>query len=566
MANPLKKIQNEIFKKISREITCYEWRSSIILEGDADDWSDVVKAGKAAAHRGYKGVVNRITVNGLEADDIKRPKVKDDVLNGKSVDVLVIGAGIIGSSIARELSKWDISILIVDKENDVAMHTSSRNDGMIHAGIEPKSGSKRAIYNVRGNKLYTKVSKELDVPFRRNGSLILYDKKWMKTIAPLFLGKALLNGVDGVKLLSAKEVRSKEPHVADSIEGGVLLSNTGVLSPYKMTIAYAENAVSNGVELSLNTIVLSIKRENSTIVSVSTNRGIIYPKVVINAAGVYADKIADMAGDQFFTIHPRKGEVAFLDNKKGYLLNSIMSKPDLKTIESDTKGGGLVRTIDDNILVGPDAYEQPYREDYSTNNKNIRSVLDKHIPLIPLLSGTDVISYCAGIRAATYEEDFIIEQSEYVNNLVYAAGIQSPGLASAPAISEDIELITCKILKSLMELKPKENWNPYRKGIPEIRKMDRNERNNLIRQRPDYGLIICRCEGISKGEILDAVRSPIPAVSIDAIKRRTRSGMGRCQGGFCLPHILEVISTETDIPMTSITKKGNDSYIVGGSK
>jgi hypothetical protein len=233
-----------------------------------------------------------------------------------------------------------------------------------------------------------------------------------------------------------------------------------------------------------------MKVDNDTIVSVSTNRGTVYPKVVINAAGVYADKVAEMAGDQFFTIHPRKGETVFLDSKKGYLLNSIVAKPDFKTFGSETKGGGLVKTIDGNILVGPDAYEQPYREDYTTNRVNIEKIIDKHLRLIPNLSSSDVITYCAGIRASTYEEDFIIEQSEYVRNFIYAAGIQSPGLASAPAIAEDIEAITLRVLKNFMEVKPKESWNPYRRGIPDIRRMDNQARDDLIRVKPDYGVML----------------------------------------------------------------------------
>lgn len=564
MSKILKEIERDIYKTISKNINCSEWHSSIVLNGTLDKWDDAVSAGKIAANKGYKGVVNKINVQGLKPQAIKEPGFKDTLLEGKKVDVLVIGCGIIGSSIARELSKWDISLLMIDKEEDVAMHTSSRNDGMIHPGIEPKTGSKKAILNIRGNKLYSKITEELDIPFRRSGSIILYDKKWMGLLRPLFLLKAQRNGVEGVKPLSFKEIKEREPFITDEIAGGMFFPTTGVLSPYKLTVAYAENAVLNGVEISLNTIALSMQREGNEIISVLTNRGAIHPKVVINAAGVYADKIAEMAGDGFFTIHPRKGEVAFLDRERGSLLSSIVAKPSLKTIDSNTKGGGLVKTIDDNILVGPDAYEQPYREDYTTNRKNIDNIMKKHMPLIPKLSPSDVITYCAGIRAATYEEDFIIDKSEYVKNLVYAAGIQSPGLASAPAIAEEIEKITLRLLSDLKEVKPKESWNPHRKGIPNLHKMKTEERNSLIKKRPDYGVIVCRCEEVSRGEIVDAVKSPIPVKTVDGIKRRVRAGMGRCQGGFCLPHVMEIIQNETGMDMTSITKKGSDSYILTG--
>lgn len=557
-------IERELQKTISKNIVCREWHSSIVLEGIVDKWTEVVSAGKLAAGKGYKGVVNNIEVPGLKLSEAKAPSLEDRLLDGKRIDVLIIGGGVIGSSIARELSKWNISILMVDKEDDIAMHASSRNDGMVHPGIEPKTGSKKAIFNVRGNKLYTKITDELDVPFRRSGSIILYDKKWMKLMIPFFLKKAHRNGVPGVTPLSFSEVKEKEPYITTEIAGGVFFPSTGVLSPYKLTIAYAENAILNGAEISLNTIVLSINRRENEIISVTTNRGTIYPKVVINAAGVFADTIACMADDQFFSIHPRKGEVVFLDKKRGCFVNSIIAKPSLKTIDSDTKGGGIVKTIDDNILIGPDAYEQPYKADYTTNWENIERIIKKHIYLIPRLSPSDVITYCAGTRAATYEEDFIVEKSEYVKNLVYAAGIQSPGLASAPAIAEEIESITLRILSEIKDVKPKENFNPFRKGIPVVHKMSMEEKNLFIKKRPDYGVIVCRCEEISRGEIIDALQSPIQVSTVDGIKRRVRAGMGRCQGGFCLPHVMEIIHNKTGMDMASITKKGNSSYILAG--
>lgn len=564
MSKLLNSIQKDISKKISANIICSEWHSSILLEGNLSSWEESVRAGKLAANKGYKGVVNRIQVQGLDIPGMKMPVTKDDSLEGQTCDVLVIGGGIIGCSIARELSKWNINVLVIDKEDDLAVHASSRNDGMIHPGIEPKPGSKKALFNVQGNRLYESISKELDVPIRRSGSIVLFDRRWMRAVEPVVKLRAHQNGVEGVEFLSREEVLKREPYITADIAGGVLFPTTAVTSPYKMAIAFAENAAANGVKISLDTAVISIERDKQIIKSVRTNRGRIYPSVVINAAGVYADKIAEMASDQFFTIHPRKGEIAFLDRKKGKYLNSVTAKPDLMTIKgsTNTKGGGLVKTYEGNILVGPDAYEQPYREDYSTNRNHIEAILKKQLPLISYFNQSDVITYCAGIRASTYEEDFIVEKSEYVENLVYATGIQSPGFASAPAIALEIEKITCSILSKTIRLQKKAGWNPCRKGIPDLKNMSECERSLLIKKRPDYGVIICRCEEISRGEIIDAINSPIPALTLDAVKRRVRPGMGRCQGGFCTPLVMDIIRKETGLAMTNITKKGNESNIL----
>lgn len=562
MSSLLKNIEKQLQIHVAPGITCTEQQQAIVIEGLVNSWDQVIAAGKRAAKKGFKGVVNKLQVKDLVLPPIKKPLQRDEALQGKQVDVLIIGGGVIGSAIARELSKWKVSILLVEKEEDLAMHTSSRNDGMIHPGIEPKPGSKKAIFNVRGNEMYTRIAKELDVPLRRSGTVAVFDDKLIKFGFPVLKLRGLQNGVKGIRLLSKKEVLEREPYVTSNITGGIFFPSTAILSPYKMTIAFAENALMNGAEVSLNTIVLSLKTEKNRILSVDTNRGTLYPKIVINAAGVYADQIAAMAKDQFFTIHPRKGQILLLDKKKASIVNSVISKPSLINVKGVTKGGGIVKTIEGNILIGPDAYEQPYREDYSTNSANIEGLISKHFPLVPNLSPSDIITYFAGIRASTYEEDFIIERSENIPNLIHAAGIQSPGLASAPAIAEEIEKITCTALRELMDLKPKTDWNPIRKGIPELNKLSQEERNALIKNRPDYGTIVCRCEEISKGEILDAVRSPIHCQTVDGVKRRVRASLGRCQGGFCTPYIVKILQEETKLSINEITKKGNSSCIL----
>ena len=556
------KLERTLRGKGYEGVSCTEWRKSIRLEGELDDWKAIVKAGKIAAKAGYKGVINDITLKGFTPPPIRTPKQRDNALEGRRPDVLIIGGGVIGCAIARELSKNALDILLLDKESDVAMHASSRNDGMIHPGIASHANTLRGKMNVKGNAMYTQLCEELGVPFQRYGNLILYADHIFGTVAEPYLGeRARKLGIVGGKI-SRKRLREIEPNITDRALGAFEYPSSGVLSPYKLTVALAENAVENGAQVSLDTIVTGMEMEGDAIGSVFTNRGTIHPRLVINAAGVFSDQIAEMANDRFFSIHPRKGELVILDKKKGPLVTRSMGLIDLSQATSDTKGGGVMRTIDQNVLVGPDAYEQPMREDFSTHRENIDAILKKHLPLIKGFAPSDVITYFAGIRAATYEEEFIIERSEYVQNLIHAAGIQSPGLASAPAIAEEISRITVDALQEQMEVKPNTGFNPRRRMIPHMSDLTTEEKQEIIRKNPDYGVIICRCEGISKGEIVDTIHSPIPATTIDALKRRVRPGMGRCQGGFCSPLVTQIICEETGLSPEEVTKSGEDSNLI----
>ena len=556
------KLERTLRGKGYEGVSCTEWRKSIRLEGELDDWKAIVKAGKIAAKAGYKGVINDITLKGFTPPPIRTPKQRDNALEGRRPDVLIIGGGVIGCAIARELSKNALDILLLDKESDVAMHASSRNDGMIHPGIASHANTLRGKMNVKGNAMYTQLCEELGVPFQRYGNLILYADHIFGTVAEPYLGeRARKLGIVGGKI-SRKRLREIEPNITDRALGAFEYPSSGVLSPYKLTVALAENAVENGAQVSLDTIVTGMEMEGDAIGSVFTNRGAIHPRLVINAAGVFSDQIAEMANDRFFSIHPRKGELVILDKKKGPLVTRSMGLIDLSQATSDTKGGGVMRTIDQNVLVGPDAYEQPMREDFSTHRENIDAILKKHLPLIKGFAPSDVITYFAGIRAATYEEEFIIERSEYVQNLIHAAGIQSPGLASAPAIAEEISRITVDALQEQMEVKPNTGFNPRRRVIPHMSDLTTEEKQEIIRKNPDYGVIICRCEGISTGEIVDTIHSPIPATTIDALKRRVRPGMGRCQGGFCSPLVTQIICEETGLSPEEVTKSGEDSNLI----
>ena len=562
MADRLKKVQKALQKKDLGGIECTEVRNCIRLEGEMDSWTDIVKAGKAAAKFGYKGVLNDISLKGFDEPAIRAPKTTDSSLEGVEPDVMIIGGGVIGCSIARELTKYQLNVLLVDKESDVAMQASSRNDGMIHPGIASHPGTLRGEMNVRGNAMYTQICKDLSIPFERWSNLILYSDRFFGFASSfVFAEREKKLGIEGHKV-SLEKLHEIEPNITDKAIGAFEFPSSGVLSPYKLTVAFAENAVENGAKVSLDTIVTGMTVEGGKITAVKTNRGTVRPKAVINAAGTFSDKIAEMADDRFFTIHPRKGHLAILDKKQGPLVQRSMGLIGLSQAFSDTKGGGVMRTIDGNVLVGPDAFEQPYREDFSTKRENVDAMLNKHLPLIKGFSKADVITYFAGVRAATYEEEFIVEGSERVENLIHAAGIQSPGLASAPAIAEDITKITVERLSKVMEVKKNDSFNPRRRVTPVMAKLSLEEKQAAIAANPDYGIVVCRCEGISRGEIIDAINSPVPATSIDAIKRRVRPGMGRCQGGFCMPLVTGIICEQTGMNPSEVTKSGEGSELL----
>ncbi len=536
---------------------------SIVLEGTAQTYDQKIRAGWAAARRGFKGVVNDIRVPGIEDEQLEKPRVQDGLLEGSSFDAVVIGGGVIGAAIARELSKWDLAVIVVEKEGDVAVHTSSRNDGMIHDGFGAKPGSKKAVYNVRGNRLWEPWCAELGVDFRRPGSLVLFGSPAGPLAYPLMADRARRNGVDGWEFWSRSRVAIMEPEAAPGYYGGFFLPSAGVLSPYRATIALAENALQNGVRIALDTCVYGMELEAGKIVRVNTNRGSIRAGVVVNAAGNWADTVAGMAGDRFFSLHQRRGTDAILDADSGTYQHHIMSMPSLLQFHEKSKGGGLITTIEGNVLVGPTASESPGREDYATRPEELHE-LEKHLRLNRRLSMNQVIAYFSGVRPCTYEEDFIVEKSGRVANLVHAAGIQSPGLASAPAIAEDITRFVVEILAERQRVRPRASWQSGKPAVAELRKQPPEKRDAAIAARPVYGRIVCRCEEVSEGEIVDALHGLVPATSLDGIKRRTRAGAGRCHGGFCTPRVMEIAAREMGTVPWAITKKGPGSELCVG--
>ena len=556
----MREIERILFKKFSIPIQCEERNGALFLYGRVKTWDQVVKIGKFATKFGFRGVVNKIECEDVEPSAPKAPTFRDMNLHGRRVDVLIIGAGVIGCAIARELTKWKLDILVVDKEADVAMHQSSHNAGMMHPPIAPHSKSKKAHYNRKGLDMIETLSRELDFPFERNGMAILFPSVWYVFSLPFVKVREIQNEVREAETLSASKFLKIEPNVKKNFSWAYVIWEAGVVDPFQMTLAFAENAVQNGAKFSFNTFVEDFAVEDDRIEAVVTNRGTIFPRIVVNAAGVWADHIAALANDEFFTIHPRKGEMAIIDKKKSNLSRLTLSKVSLKQLGSVTKGGGLIPTVHGNLLLGPTAMEIANKEDYSTSQEGLDELFKKHASLVEGLSKKDVINYFAGTRAATYEEDFIVEPSQKIQNLIHAAGIQSPGLTSAPAIAVDIATMCIEKLQKEVKIVPNEKFCPVRKKDPDFKKLSLEEKQRIIEKNPNYGVVICRCETVTKGEVLQALHGNVPATTLDGIKWRTRSGMGRCQGGFCTPFLVELMR-EVGIDPLTITKKGPGSEL-----
>jgi glycerol-3-phosphate dehydrogenase len=572
----------------------------IVLEGSLYNWDDIVAAGTTAVkalrwsglwnkylpwlalpskeERGDHGaprggrkeplprVVNRITLEGAVIPPMRVPDLKDAALEGQRPDVLIIGGGITGAAILRELARYKLDALLIEKEHDLAMHASSRNDGMVHPGIDLRKGSKKYHYNMRGNAMYGCITSELGVPFKRNGQYLCFSNPLVIPVLYLSLMYWKWQRIKGVRVVLKGELHKSEPALKKNIHAALFFPSAGVVCPYGLTIACAENAVENGGRVSLDTAALSMEIDAGKIIRVDTNRGALYPKVVINAAGIFASEIAAMAKDEFYSIHPRRGTAVILDKKLSDLLvKTIASKLGRDFRTAKTKGGGVVRTVHGNILIGPDAVETWERENFATSPESIEKIINKFVKTTPALDQTQIIAYFSGVRAATYEEDFVVEKGRRTVNMIHVAGIQSPGLTSAPAIAEDAAKFTLETLEAFgIKIKKNTGFNPIRKPIPRPADMNDEERAALIGENPDYGIILCRCEEVSRGEILESLRRVIPCDTIDGVRRRVRSGSGRCQGGFCGPQVLRIIAEEKNIPAEKVCKSGPGGYVLYG--
>ncbi len=473
-------------------------------------------------------------------------------------DVAIIGAGVIGSAIARELSKYDVNVCVIEREEDVCCGTSKANSAIIHAGFDAKPGTLKAKLNVRGNEMMDQLSKDLDIPFKRNGSLVVCTKEQDPAGLEDLLEKAKANGVPNCRILDREELIAMEPNLSDDVVAAFYAPTGAIVCPFHMTMAFAENAFENGVEFFLNTKVEKIEKSENGYV-ITTNKDTYEAKAVVNAAGVYADVFNNMVSERKLNIIARKGEYMLLDKQAGkHVTKTIFQLP-----SKMGKGVLVSPTVHGNLLVGPTATDIEDKEGVNTTQTALDSLAStaalsvKNVPL------RQVITSFAGLRAHEADGDFVIGEAKDAKNFYNAAGIESPGLSSAPAIGEYL----AEMIASNLELSKKDNFKGTRKGILNPETLTIEERNALIKENPAYGNIICRCEMISEGEILDAIHRPLGARSLDGVKRRTRAGMGRCQAGFCSPRTMEILAREVPMEMNEITKNGGKStFIVGTNK
>lgn len=471
-------------------------------------------------------------------------------------DVAIIGAGVIGASICRELTKYDLKVVVLEKENDVSMGTSKANSAIVHAGYDPKIGTLMAKYNVKGNEMFEELCKELSVPFERNGSLVLaFSEEEMDHIKELYENGTKI-GVKGLEILNKEQILEMEPNINDDVVGALHAPTGGIVGPYEYTIALMENAVANGGKLELKTEVEKIEKVNDIFKITSKDGKVIEAKYVINAAGVHADEIHNLIAKESFRIIPRKGEYFVMDKTQGELVNHTLFQAPTKL----GKGILVTPTVHGNLLVGPDAEDIEDKDDTKTKGDRLDYIRNTSTKTTNKVNFRESIRNFAGLRATPDRGDFIVEEAADVKNFIDVAGIKSPGLSSAPAIAEGV----VGILENCgLDLKENKDFNGKREEII-FMELSPEEKAEIIKKDPRYGKIICRCESITEGEIVAAIERCFGNITLDGVKRRCRPGMGRCQGGFCGPKVQEIIARELGIKMEDIHQDKDGSYILVG--
>ncbi|MBQ8965795.1 MAG: NAD(P)/FAD-dependent oxidoreductase [Ruminococcus sp.] len=460
-------------------------------------------------------------------------------------DVVIIGGGVTGCAAAAELAKYQLRVCLVEKESDVCEGTSKANSAIVHAGFDAEPDTLKAKLNVRGNDMIANLSKKLDFAFKNNGAMVLcFDEAQLPELE-LLKEKGWKNGVPGLEILTGEQAREKEPRLSPDVKYALYAPTSGIVCPFEMTLAFAENAFENGVEFRLDTMVTGIEKSAEGYI-VRTDKGELETKAVFNCAGVYADKINDMAGGRHFGITPRKGEYMLMDKDAGGTVSHTIFQLPTKM----GKGVLVTPTVHGNLLVGPTAENIDDKENTATTATGLAEVKAKSALSVEGLPFNKVITSFTGLRAVGDTHDFIIEES--LPCFFNAAGIESPGLTSAPAIAEMLR----ELLSAKMNLSPKKDHKDTRKGVVHFAELTHEEQNALIREQPAYGSIVCRCETITEGEILDALNRPLGATTLDGVKRRTRAGMGRCQAGFCSPKTILLLSEKLGCSIGDIRKNG----------
>lgn len=471
------------------------------------------------------------------------------------VDVVIIGAGVVGCSIARELSRYDLQIQVLERASDVCEGTSKANSGIVHAGFDAYPGTLKAKMNVAGNEKMEALSRELDFPFQRNGSLVLCFAEKDRDKLEKLLEQGIANGVKELRIIEKEELRQMEPDISREAVAALYAPTGGIVCPFGLTIAMAENAAVNGVEFKLEMQVFSVKRKENHYL-VTTSRGEVECLAVVNAAGVYADTFHNMVSGRRLHIIPRKGEYCLLDKKVGNYVHSTIFQ--LPTVYG--KGVLVTPTVHGNLLIGPTAADIEDKEAVSTTGEGIADVQKRAALSVEKLPTKQIITSFAGLRAHEEGGDFVLGEPEDAPGFFDAAGIESPGLTCAPALGEYLAGLVAERLKA----EKKENFVAARKGIPNMALASEEERKKLIAENPAFADVVCRCELVTEGEILAAIHRPVGATTLDGVKRRTRAGMGRCQAGFCSPRTVELLARELNRDMAEITKNEKGSEFLTG--
>lgn len=470
-------------------------------------------------------------------------------------DVIIIGAGVTGCAVARYLSRYQGSALVLERAEDVCCGTSKANSAIIHAGFDAAHGSLMAKMNVQGNRMLPELAKELDFPFRMNGSLVVcMSEEDMPRLRALY-ENGVKNGVEGLEIVDAQRLHELEPNVSKNAVAALWAPTGGIVCPFNMTIALAENANANGVDFRFNTKVTGFARGEEGW-TVHTEQGDFQTRYVVNAAGVYADVLHNIVSARKLHITPRRGDYCLLDRQVGgFVSHTVFQLPGKLG-----KGVLVSPTVHGNIIVGPTAIDIEDRDGTNTTAAGLEELIAKAGISVDNLPIRQTITSFAGLRAHEDHHEFVIGEAEDAPGFVDCAGIESPGLTSAPAIG----LTVAELLREKLGLRKKEDFIATRKGLLDPKSLTKEAYQALIRESPAYGQIICRCEQVTEGEIIDAIRRPLGARSLDGVKRRTRAGMGRCQAGFCSPRVLEILARELGVSQAEITKCGGASRLIVG--
>ncbi len=469
-------------------------------------------------------------------------------------DVVVVGGGVVGASVARELARFKLDVVVLERENDVSNGASKANSAIVHAGYDAEPRTLMAKYNVLGNTMFERICRELDVPFKRCGSMVVAFSEEEKEYLKELRERGRLNGVPGLKIIGSEEARLLEPNLSPEVKGALLAESAGIVGPWELTIAMMENAVENGVVLELNQEVIDIERVEGGY-RVQSNRGYFDTRMVVNAAGVYADRIHNMVAKPTYRIRPRRGQYFVMDKSQGHLVERVIFQCPTEL----GKGVLVTPTVHGNLLLGPDAQDLNNREDLATTEEQLTYVKKQAVRSVEGIEFREAIRSFAGLRAESDREDFVIEEAQDAPGFIDVGGIKSPGLTSAPAIGVDV----ARMVAERLDAEIYEEFNPERRQIV-FMELSPEERRELIGRDPRYGRIICRCETITEGEIVASIHRRVGATTVDGVKKRCRPGMGRCQGGFCGPRVQEILARELQISLEDVVLDRRDSYILVG--